>query len=288
MAGIGNKTKLDHVAGIEVNERPVYSASPDNYGGHLQKLPRKAIWVKEPEYASEFLSVQDKSFATIHNADVFRAMDEVAYDKGLDLEVQKATYSSGKTMVNFYLPGEEFKVPGDNSPIKPGLFTTNHFGGGGSLRFLPSSVRDWCSNGQISKTDLAVAISRRHVGVIKYDDIYVMVCHAFDRLDDAVSVIKLTAEISAGTRVTDEQLESFLVSLESKVAKKYQEKLVDVVLDNVNQLGYNAWGVTQGISEMCEHHMTNEGTKLAWRDNAIESLLASVGVAEKVLVATGR
>jgi len=286
MNGISNKTKLDHVAGIEVEERPVYSASPDNFRNHLQELPRKAIWVKEPDCASRFLSVQDQTFATVHNTDVFRAMDEVAYDKGLDLEVQKATYLGGKTMAYFFLPGEEFTVPGDPSVIKPGVLAANHFGGGGKLRFLPTSLRDWCVNGQISKVDLAEAVGRVHRGTISYEEIYYMVSKSFDRLADAVETMKLIAEISAGTSVTDEQIEAFILSLENKTAKKYQDKLVDVVLDNVDQLGYNAWGVTQGISEMCEHHMTNEGTKVAWRDNAIESLLASVGVKEQVAVLT--
>ena len=290
MSGLSNRTALEHVANIEVEEHPIYGASPDNYEGHLQRLPKKAIWVKEPECGSDFLSVQDPMYTTIHNEDIFRAMDEVAYDKGLNLKVDRATYHKGKTMVNFFLPDEEFKVPGDPSPIRPGLFNINDFGGGSAWKLLPSSVSMWCSNGMMVKQDLAAALSRRHVGVIEYVDVYLMVAAAFQRLDTAVQLIKLTTSISAVTAVTDEQIAAFLKGMEEKVAKKYQDKLAKVIQENVTALGQTAWGVTQGITEMYTHHMDapeHGGTKLAWRDNAVDSLLRSVGVAEQVKVRIG-
>lgn len=281
-----NSDKLEYTGNLEVVEMPIYGASPSNYRRHIQKLPRKAIWVRDADGGEEFLESVTERYTTIQNFDAFRAVSEVAYDKGINLSVQKSTYYRGKTMTNFQLPDESFTVPGDKSPITPGIFNVNDFGGGSSWKLFPGAVSDWCSNGMImGKMNLADTVIQRHVGNIEYQDIYEMVSRAFNRLSDAVEIIKVTTYTAATTAVTDDDIEAFLKSIEDRTAKKHRDKMAEVVADNVRTLGHSAWGVTQGITEMFHHHMDapeHGGTKLAWRDYAVDKLLESVGVASKV------
>ena len=137
----------------------------------------------------------------------------------------------------------------------------------------------------MGKMNLADTVIQRHVGNIEYQDIYEMVSRAFNRLSDAVEIIKVTTYTAATTAVTDDDIEAFLKSIEDRTAKKHRDKMAEVVADNVRTLGHSAWGVTQGITEMFHHHMDapeHGGTKLAWRDYAVDKLLESVGVASKV------
>ena len=284
-----NKEKLEYTGNLHVVEMPVYGASPSNNRKHLQTLPRKAIWVGHPTGQEEFLEVRTQRFTTIQNYDIFKAIADVAYDKGLNLQVQKSVYYNGKTTTNFLLPDAAFESPGDGDKLTPGIFHKNDFGGGGANVFDPSCLKDWCSNGMVfGYHSLADPVVQRHVGEINEAVIYGLVETAFDRLDTAVHVIRATAHISAATVVSDEDIVVFLKGLEEKTAKKYQEKLAEVVQDNISNLGQNAWGVIQGVSEMYQHHMNapeHGGTKLAWRDRTIDDFLATVGVKEKVKVA---
>ena len=292
MSGIINRQELERIEGTVAYETPMYSDNPDRPVIMPPQVERKGIWTKDGDHPAEFLSAQSLGYCTVQNSTVVQAMDDIAYDKGISLEVNHASYYKGKTMVNFFLPGEDFKVPGDSSVIKPGILWTTDFGGGGANEWEPSSFRGACSNGQVFKTNLAKSVKRKHYGQITERDIYIMVAKAFDLLDTAVQVIKLTSSMAAMTEVSDDQIEAYLKRLEKKTAKKYHERMAAVVQDNVNQLGQNAWAVTQGISEMYTHHMktpSHGGTKLAWRDKAIDDLLASVGVKELVhATITGR
>ena len=291
MSGIINKQKLEYLENIEVEAQKLYSQAPDADPGNLENVPKVAIWHREPGSDFEFLSAQDPKFAIIQNRDIFRAMDEVAFDKGVKLEVDYAGYHRGRTMVNFIIPDAEFNVPGDSSAIKPGILTGNHYGGGGSVQHLPSSVRGVCSNGMILKTDLAAATKRKHFGIIDYKDIYEMTALALNNLEDAVALMKLTAEVSARTMVSDEQVIALLEQIEKGVAKKYHETLTSVIDANLQELGHNAWGMVQGVSELYQHHLKGDsfnGGKLRWRDNSIEKVLREAGVSREVKVLINR
>jgi hypothetical protein len=229
-----------------------------------------------------FLKAMSEKYTLINNRELVSAFDLALEGAGINAEPIRSRYHKGKSWMEFNLTDHEFKVPGDKSPIVPSIHIQNNYRGGGSVYFDGGLYRFVCKNGmKIGQT--IIEVRRRHVGDVA-SEIMAMCNHVVMQMEQTIVVQELTAELAQKREMTSKEIEESIDRVLANIADRHEEKVKSAIQSNMNELGHNAWGFIQGISEVQTHELGGIA-HIEWRDSQIDSLLGSLGVKADVAMA---
>lgn len=228
-----------------------------------------------------------KHYRLVTNGDLVAAMDLASDELGIDIEAGHGRYYNGRAQYTMYL-GDEYRVPGDASGLRPQIVIGNSYGGKASLSGKAGVYRLVCTNGMIAGK-VVRADYQRHIGEF---DLLPFVCNLMSAVIQRAEEHKQIAIVAANTEfntkvneVLDEAIKAerernrkFIQDLAENTPKKYHRQLRGAILENRRELGNTVWAISQAIAEVATHDMQGWSAD-TWQHKQTDRLFALAGVA---------
>lgn len=251
-------------------------------------VPKARLVVDETDTV---LATVSNRHTLVQNRDFISALDVAASRLGLTVEPIRADYRNGKARYSFQIPELTMQVDRDPSKTSAKLDLRNDHGGTGGLGVESGYWRWRCVNGLIVGS-ISHAATMRHTGEI---DVLGFVSAALEKVADEFAVHELIAQRLPHTphhfigvdrpredvlkRVAEPDVftPTLVDEILADTAKRYDEYLRQVMLDNRQEMGDNLWALAQAVSQTSTHRMPGQNAD-AWATRQLNRIRQVAGV----------